>query len=696
MILGIDFETCSAVDVRRVGSWQYSCHPSTRVHCGVFVFAESKDGPRETIRWTPSDLVPERVIRHIGAGGAVLAHNVSFEKSIIANTIEFAFPVHPRTEQWHDTSALAQAANLPNSLEGLAAVLKGAAPKDKEGNELMKRFAKVTVDDDGSFVYPEFTEAEFERLLAYCEQDVHTMLDCWFRLPQLSVTERLVWLEDQRINERGVHLDVSRAATMSKMASQRGGALDTEMFSATGSVIPTTSSVNDLREWLTAQGIELPKTPRKQKDGGFKATPTAGADVLRRLHADPATTAEVKRVLALRLEAAKLTSLAKLKRVPELVGNDGRLRHALQYCAASTGRWASRGLQLHNLPRDKLGKDLRVLFEQLVVDDAMDVLSMVHDEPLAVLSQLLRTVIVAKPGHELLAADFSAIEARVLAWLAGQDDKVKVFHDYDATAGRPSKERLPFDPYVIAAAKLGSTDRQLGKVSELALGYGMGARKYAVTALGYGVKMTLGEARTNQLAWRANNPAIARRPNFTVAGDHGGFWYQVEDAFRDAITTEHQEFKAGRVHIVRRGACVLIVLPSGRSIRYWRPSTKRVRKKIDSVDKDGNPTTYEFDVDEIRYFVPEARGMLLESAYGGKLVENITQAVARDLLAEALLRCEDAGFPVVMHVHDAILSEVPLGTGDVAEFCKVMSAVPSWAAGCPVAVEGYRDTRFRK
>lgn len=673
MILGIDFETCSAVDIKRVGAWQYSCHPSTRVHCGVFIFAPNigaKDlEERIAHRWRPDsgEPIPFSVRRHIEQGFPVLAHNASFEKSIISNTLR-DFP-QPPMRAWHDTAALAAAANLPWSLEGLANTFRGATKKDTDGGDLMKSKSKVEIADDGSFIYPTFTPDEWERLLSYCHDDVLAMLDCWFRVPQLTAAERLVWLADQKINLRGVRLDQERASIMARMAAARSKTLNADIFAETGSMVPKTSSVNDLRDWLTDAGVTLPKLPRKQKDGSFKATPTANAETLKRLVNGDAN-AEIKRVLALRLEAGKLTSLAKLKRIPELVSNDGRLRYALRYCEAHTGRWASHGLQLHNLPRDRLG-GIRDVVESLVADDDLEVLEMLVDEPLAVLSQLLRSVIVAAPGYELLAGDFSAIEARVLAWLAGQQDVLDIF-----ASGQ--------DVYVADAKSIGSDDRQLGKVARLGLGYGMGAKKFAVTALSYGVALSLKEARRVQLAWRANNPMIV------------GFWHALEQAFRDAIVTEGQVFTAGRVEVVRYGACLHAKLPSGRSVRYWRPRTRHVLKRIETVNEEGEIVISEFETEEVQFFVPDARTMLVESTYGGKLCENLTQAVSRDLLGEALLRLEDNGYPAVMHVHDAIASEVLAGTRDVAEFCQLMATAPAWAHGLPIAVDGYRDTRFRK
>jgi DNA polymerase len=241
------------------------------------------------------------------------------------------------------------------------------------------------------------------------------------------------------------------------------------------------------------------------------------------------------------------------------------------------------------------------------------------------------------------------------------------------------------DVYVFAANKIGSKDRQLGKVLTLACGYGMGPIKFRDTAAGYGLKLTLKEARTAVLGWRKANAAIT------------GIWQETEQAVHRAIAVVGSVHTVGAfLKVAANKECLMVQLPSGRAIRYWRPSVVQVKKKVDTVDEDGEVVTIERDSKEVRFFTcgRDASHMDVESTYGGKLVENITQAVARDLLAHALLALDDR-YPVVCHVHDSIASEVPAGSGSVEEFCSIMATVPAWAPGLPLAASGYRDTRFR-
>lgn len=667
--LCIDFETCSAADVREVGAWAYSRHPSTRVHCMAYAFTDAPDAVQV---WQPCQPVPFVLATHLRSGAPVVAHNSGFERSVIANTLAGVLP-NPPLEAWHDTAALAAAVNLPISLEGLASVFSGTPQKDMEGNAIMRQYSHVETWPDGSYQYPNIPEADFRRICEYCALDVRATAALFARLPPLTPTERLLWLLDQAVNLRGVAIDFRRAESMERLAAVRAAALNAEIEAATAGAVASTTAVAAIRDWLVSEGVTLPKALRTRKDGSKTMSVTANAETLRRLVADAKTSERVRAVLSLRLEAGKLTSLAKLRRLPALVDPaDARLRYALHYCGSVTGRWSSRGLQLHNLPRDRLGAN-RPIFEALLEEENAEVMDLLApaEGMLSVLSQLLRSVVVARDGCELLAGDFSAIEARVLAWLAGQRDVLDLFG-----SGQ--------DVYVYDAAQIGSDDRQLGKVARLGLGYGMGAVKFAVTALGYGIVLPLREARRVQLAWRRANPAIV------------DFWHALEDGFRSAMAHRGQTFTVGRVALRCGRSCLRIVLPSGRAIHYWRPHTRRVTKRIDTVDDAGNKVVREFEVEALRFFAADGKVMAPDETYAGKLAEHVTQAVARDLLGEALLRLESAGYPVVMHVHDAAAVEIAAGTGDVDEFCRTMARPPAWADGLPLRVEGYRAARFQK
>lgn len=757
-VLALDFESCSALDIDN-GAWAYSQHPSTKFWCACFGYAETKDGPRRWFDWLPGQPLPGDVFAFIVNGGPLIAHNASFERSMWANiaTPRAGWPV-PHRLQWRDTQALGLAVNLPLSLEGLAKALGCPTKKDTEGAELMKKLAVAKVIDDRT-IYPEPTPAQLERLVDYCRQDVAATLDCFFRLPALSVDENRLYLADSRVNERGVWLDQAFAGECLRITSTRAKELETEAFGASGAELKDSTGTPQLKTWLKARGVTLPKVRKKHTPHEWQwcerannaalfdvlalpklppdvrtllvtAPPATGLDtkvrnrvrawvkragrepdrVLVRKKLEPVwrwvetadrnamlellerhdLPADVREVLEVRQEANKATSLAKLKRVPTMTGTDGRLRFALQFCGAHTGRWSSSGLQLHNLPKNKLKTPLGPVpkgtvdvYPELVLlalqQGSLGLLKFLHKRPLEAVSQSLRSVVAAPPGFDVIGGDYAAIEARVVAWLAGQFDVLDLFAKGE-------------DVYTHAARNVGSDVRDLGKVCTLGLGYGMGPVKLMSTAAAppYNIRLEPKESARVVRAWRATNSAIVE------------LWAALEEAAFDALASPERTVKAGP-HLVMfyKGACLFLRLPSGRCIRYWRPRIVQVEKTFKTIDEAGNIVEATRVSDELQFFTmgDDKTSMVVESTYGGKLAENATQAVARDLLGCALSRfdsLEDSKpYRVVMHVHDSIAAEVPTGTGDVAEFERIMAECPPWAVGCPVKAEGYRAARFK-
>lgn len=701
MVVAVDIETSSACSLRDCGAWVYSLHPSTRVYVvsfgagrefGVYRFATLiGDGSGEPLE------LPQVLADYVRSGKPLVAFNVGFERSVWRNVLapRWGWP-DVADDQWRDAQTIGCAYNLPPTLEGLAAVTGTPAQKDTVGAKLMRSMASAVGPKGGPWTYPNVTTENLATLGRYCEGDVRATLDVWFKLPPLSAAETLTERVDSLVNARGVFLDQEFAAKLARFAKRRQQVLEGETFETTFGELASSIATPSLKAWLEASGVELPTMARKKADGSFRSSPTINRSATQKLLKDSALDESVRRVLNNRLEASKATSLAKLRRVASMVGPDGRLRNALLYCGAHTGRWTSYGLQIHNLPKDNLTAEAsgvaRALVEASDANDVLaDVLGFLEDRPLEVLSQLLRSVVAAPPGRELIAGDFSAIEARVLPWLAGQNDVVEFFANFDrerVAFQRGERETKPTDLYEFTAAKIGSTSRQLGKIAALALGYGMGALKFAKTAAMRGVVLEPLEARSVQREWRKAN-------DVTV-----DFWGELENAVRSALDDPGGTYDAGRIsaELTRSRDCLWLLLPSGRAIRYWRPRIVRTRKVVETIDDAGNVVENEFETDEIRYFTVSKtkRSMSIESTYGGKLAENVTQAVARDLLAEVLPRIEYTDpYDVVMHVHDSIASEVPAGAGTVEEFRELMVRRPSWARTLPVAADCYRARRFR-
>lgn len=694
-IVGIDIETCSAAELKDYGSWAYSLHDSTRVWVVSFAYFQRGEETKCAWRWYPGDELLPELLDYLQAGGHLLAHNLSFEVSIWENVLRprFGFP-EVGLDQWQDTQAIGCEANLPASLQGLTGALGTETEKDLDGAKLMKRLARATETSAGRYIYPQCDGADLERLSLYCDDDVLAMGEAWLKMTPLPVQEQRVFELDKRVNSRGVYLDQEFARKVRRLAEQRKERLAQKTFEASTAELANSVSAPALKRWLKERGVDLPTVrkfskAREDKEAGTgwyesESTDKRAIDELLQRADLPG---DVREVLLNRQEATKETSLRKLKRVETMVGADGRLRHALQYCAAGTGRWSSSGLQIHNLPKDKLSPLASDLVDLSIERGDIRLLEIAERRPLEALSQKLRSIISAAPGHELIAADFSSIEACVCAWLAGQEDKLEFLHTYFreiARYRRGDRKTKPQDLYEFAAESIGSDSRQLGKVAELALQFGMGDFKFADTASAWGVPLDLRTAAKVKRAWRGTNVMIVK------------FWADLEGAAISAVQAPGSVHRVGKLRVFANVSCLFVELPSGRRLRYWRPEVHIKVKKVKFVDAEGEVVEAEIEGPCLSFWSQNdaKTAMTLEETYGGKLVENATQAVARELLADAMLRL-DPLYPIVIHVHDSAASEVPKGTGSVEEFCYIMSALPDWAFGCPVDADGYRAKRFK-
>ena len=371
---------------------------------------------------------------------------------------------------------------------------------------------------------------------------------------------------------------------------------------------------------------------------------------------------EVEELLRLRLLMAK-TSVKKYEAMERSVCSDGRVHGLLQFYGANrTGRWAGRLVQVQNLPQNHL-QDLG-LARGLVKEGRFEDVEMLYDSTPGVLSELIRTAFVPEPGCRFVVADFSAIEARVLAWLAGERWRLEVFSShgkiYEASAS--AMFHVP-----IEEVTKGSPLRQKGKIAELGLGYGGAAG--ALVSMG-ALDMGLSEDDLPSLvaAWRRANPHITQ------------FWWDVDKAAVEAVT-KRAKTRAGRIGFEYRSGILFVTLPSGRKLAYVKP-----RMAVNKFGREG--LTYEGILENKKWGRIET--------YGPKLVENIVQGTARDLLAEAMLRVEKRGYPIVMHCHDEIIAEVPEGMGSVEEMCGVMAVRPFWAEGLPLRADGYECPFYQK
>lgn len=675
MVLGVDFETRATCDLRASGVYRYAEDVNTDIWCMAWAFDDE-----EPAIWTPADgVLPLRVCDHIHAGREMRAFNAQFERVIWNKIMVPRYGAPPvRLEQWVDTAAEAAAMALPRSLDQCAAVLGVRQQKDQDGYGLMMRMTRPRdMRDDGTPIWwdeagsrelaakKQRTErtlekdladvrAKRDRLFAYCMQDVRTERAIMPALRRLTPAEREVYLLDQRMNDRGVLIDLPLVSAARGIVSEAVDRAELALEQVTGGAVTSITKPKQLLAWVQSQGVD--------------ATSMAKPAVAELLSSD--LDPKVREALQLRVDAGR-SSVAKLVSMEDVACVDGRARGLLLYHGAGTGRWSGKLLQPQNFPRGEVG-DIEAYIPD-VLEGRYDAIDLYYP-PIVVVSSMLRGMLRAPDGYDLIAGDYSAIEARVLNWLAGQQDIVDLFARGE-------------DVYKYNAARLYNIPlgevkkfphRQTGKFQELGCGYGMGWKKAVSAAKDvYGLEISPEQAREIVDSYRATHPRVK------------AFWYETENACLDAIAAPGQPFTFGaarNLKAIKAGAYLYLVLPSGRPLCFAAP------KIVEAPTPWGEmKNTMEFSgVDSYTRQWGRMR------AYGGLLVENIVQAVSRDLLAEAMLRLENDGYTPVLSCHDEIICEVPQDFGSVKEFEERMCVLPNWAAGCPVAAEAWRGERYRK
>lgn len=569
----IDFETRSTVDLNKAGVYVYAEDPSTEVWCAAYAF---DDGPVRL--WEIGQPMPDALRAHADAGGMFAAWNAAFERIIWRDVLgrRHGWPV-PKLEQWRCVMAEAYAMSLPGKLEQAALALGLDEQKDMSGHRLMLQMSRPrSLADDGSPIWWE-DESRKTRLFDYCRKDVDVERAIEKRVMRLRPAEREMWLLDQRINDRGVRIDRETCIASKQIVKDALAALGRDMRRVTGGAVPACSNVASLIAYLQSLGVQ---TDTVAKDA-----------IVDLLILD--LPEQARQALEIRQEAAK-TSTAKIDAMLRRRNSDGRMRGNLQYHGAGTGRWAARGAQLQNLPRPSKANEDRmdVVLKVLATGDA-DTVSCLLDRPLQAVSDAIRSLIYADDGKDILAADFSNIEGRGVAWLAGEETKLQRFREFDAGAGP--------DIYLVAAAGIYNVPvkdakpfRQVGKVAELALGYQGGPGAFAKMAATYGLKVETAfgpvwdsasednrdkalsgwDARGKKtgmlregwlaselikLAWRQSHP-------MTVA-----LWNGLEAAATAAVESPGTVARYRGIAYRVSGSFLLCRLPSGRCICYPFP-----------------------------------------------------------------------------------------------------------------------------
>ena len=642
-VLEMDIESFSDVDLIKCGVYAYADSPAFE----ILLFAYSFDGGEtQIIDLAQGEKLPAEVEDAIfDVSVTKTAYNANFERTCLSK--HFGRYIPP--ESWHCSAVQAAMLALPRSLEDVGRVLGLDEQKMKEGKELIRYFCvpcKPTKANGGRIRnLPRHAPEKWELFKTYCKRDVDVEKSIRRKLHNFPIPESEMELYrlDQRINDRGVLVDMKLVRNAVSCERLHKEVVTKRAYELTGLENP--NSVAQLKGWLGDMGMEAESLSKK-----------AVAEMIAE------TDGEVEELLRLRLLMAK-TSVKKYEAMVRSVCSDGRVHGMLMFCGANrTARWSGKIVQIQNLPKNYI-PDLE-LARELVKQGRFEDIELLYDSTPNVLSELIRTAFIPKPGCRFVVADFSAIEARVLAWLSGEQWRLDVFTShgkiYEASAS--SMFHVPMEEIT-----KGSPLRQKGKLAELGLGFG-GAAGALISMGALDMGLTEDELPPLVAAWRKANPHITQ------------FWWDVDAAAVKAVT-EKQKTKVGKIIFEYKSGILFITLPSGRKLSYVKP-----RMAVNKFGRDG--LTYEG--------ISENKKWSRIETYGPKLVENIVQGTARDLLAEAMLRVEKKGYPIVMHCHDEIIAEVPEGIGSVDEMCEIMAVQPEWAAGLPLRADGYSCSFYQK
>lgn len=667
MRIVIDIETRSDIDIKDAGSYRYAMSPEFKI---LLFGYKIDDAPRVVIDCASGEPVPQDLLRLLKhpEGVTFVAHNAQFEHWCLR-----AAGIDNVIEAWEDTMIHALYCGYPPSLAALGKALKLSEEDQKlsTGTALINYFCKPMKESDQKkfgrkFHEPQDDPAKWELFKTYCGQDVETeaLVDKLLAPWPVPAREWYLWRLDVKMNCLGVRIDTDLLTGALSIIEASTEILTEQARAITG--LDNPNSPTQLRAWLEDQGIDT--------DSLAKETV---ADLIKELEGKEGS-ADVVEVLKIRQELGK-SSLAKYEKIRDAICPDGRVRGISQFYGASrTGRYSGRLVQMQNLPRNHMeGLDEA---RELVKLGEYDPIRMCYGNVPDTLSQLIRTVFIASEGHKFVVADFSAIEARVLAWMAGEEWVNEVFATtgkiYEATASQMF--HVP-----VERIQKGNPEyelRQKGKVATLALGYQGGPA--AMIAMG-ALKQGIPEEELPDLVtrWREANPNIVR------------FWYAVETAAINAViycTPQMVSIPGGSIAFRHEGdqngrRFLTVALPTGRKLHYAEPSIRENRFGKQALH------FYGLGSDESK-----SGGWGLKSTYGGSLVENLTQAIARDCLAEILLRLSVRNLPFVFHVHDEVIVDCPEGSCTSDELCAIMAEPIDWAPGLITKGAGFESDYYMK
>jgi DNA polymerase len=650
-IAHLDFETFSEIDIRKVGAHRYARHPSTEVLIACYWLPMMV----RIAAWLPlKEAPPHNLVKYIEQGGVIGAHNANFERLVWQHALKRQHPSIPTIEkkQWVCTAAKAAASGLPRSLDKALMAAGCNVKKNPDGMRLIKIFSvprKPTKKDARTRVYPEDRPEEFAKFIEYCRDDVRGEMALDEALPDLRKREAMFFRLDMLMNDRGLPIDMPLVEKTLEVLGELERRNLEEVQKLTGGV--KASQVAKVLELLEERGLVLENMR---------------AETIRTALKDQSLDSDTRRLLELRVEGSK-ASTKKLQAMKLCADPDDHVvQGGFLYHGAHTARYSGRLVQPHNFIRGNL-KDWQrdQVFDLLRYGDA-DLMAMLYEKPIDIISQCMRGYIKAPEGQEFYVVDYTAIEARLLAWLAGEETILDAY-------------RKGLDVYKVMAAKLwkisyeevNDEQRRIGKNLVLGCGYSLGGAKFVDYCANLGLVIEPEFAMSAVRTYRKEHPNI-------VAS-----WKTVETLVVEAIKNPGKITRGLKCRFFMREHWLCVELPGGRELRY--PYAKAV--PIMRYDKPA------FEIS----FATEYKGQWSrEKTYGGKLIENIVQAIARDVMMEGMYNAEKAGYPVIGTVHDEIITLRDEGTGDIKALELLVCDVPDWADGMPLASKGFACNRYKK
>ncbi len=725
-----DFETISRAPLKKCGAYEYSLDPSTIASC--LAFKASNSPKTHLLKYAQMQLPwskqPENLRRQWQAwiddpNVIFSAHNAFFEQCIYNNILvkRLGWPAI-RLNKWRCTAAKAASVAIPRNLADAGAVMKLRIQKDYEGHRVMLKLCKPTarfvaykkeydkfmkrghvdlanaLDVPAEFWTPETAPEDFETLYKYCIIDVEAEEQLDETLPDLSPFEQNLWFLDQKINMRGVAVDMPLVNKIVGIMQSESKIMGKELDVLTMGLVSSGNARNQILDFLTLEGLELPDLKAKTVDDFLKNGKATG---------------DAKKLLEIRRALSK-ASTAKYQKFQLCAASDGRVRDLLLYCAASTKRWGGRNVQPQNFPRGVI-KDIFEAIDRIKTCSLEDLKMLYGQNLMPLFSSVLRGMFIATPGKELFVEDLNAIETRVLWWLAGHTEGLQIFYD-----GRDPYKEMAAKIYKKSILEINDDERQVGKAAVLGCGYQMGGKKFVSSAWDvYRAHVNLEMAKVAVSVYRETHYPVTE------------FWENCQNACIFAIENKGKKYRVGHLLFYVKDDFLRIQFTDGDFISYREPSITWTKTLILNKDDDtiyastpevyrdaiekGYKKTGEFNSKKIRYYATNHKAKKIdcvipkwsrEATYGGKIVENIVQWVSRKVLAQAIVNAEAEGFDVLMHSHDELVSEAPLnkfkketdskGVTYSPVYREIMERLPIWGEGLPLKSGGWVGTRYKK